>query len=285
MSAKFLVTLDVHVDELHRCPDLLNDMRAEKIDVLYVRGVYSPEMMAAICERLDHNYAGMQRTFQEDANPEVKQHSIYGFSITPSNLHKNGPPLDDYLAAAARFRPDCRRLFEGYPDYETTIVDNFRKLGGGRDITLPATRDGRHYSPSTVRFIPDGCQIPIHVGNYFLHQPVSAPLVELVDTSVQISFFVTVALPGSGGELYVYDLLYEDPRTPRDRIGNVDLAVVERNFRRETHAPGVGDLFIFNGGKYYHRVAHVQAAPHERRWTIGGFLAFAKSDPCIYFWG
>ena len=39
----------------------------------------------------------MQRTFQEDADPEVKQQSIYGFSFTPSNLHKDGPPLDEYL--------------------------------------------------------------------------------------------------------------------------------------------------------------------------------------------
>src|ERR1051325_4833039 len=57
----------------------------------------------------------------------------------------------------------------------------------GREIAVPQTRDGRHYSLSTVRFIPDGCEIPIHVGNYFLHQPVSQPLVELVDTAVQIS--------------------------------------------------------------------------------------------------
>ena len=285
MSAKFLVTLDVNAEQLDRVSDALHDMYAEKIDVLYVRDLFSQDAMASICDRLDRNEAEMQRTFQEDSNPEVKQHSIYGFSITPSNLHKNGPPLDDYLAAAARFRPDCRRLFEGHPDYETTIVEAFRRMAGGREIVLPETPDGRHYSPSTVRFIPDGCQIPIHVGNYFLHQPVSQPLVELVDTKVQISFFVTITLPGSGGDLYVYDLEYEDPRTPRDRIGNIDLETVEHNHKRETHAPGVGDLFIFNGGKYYHRVTHVKSAPHERRWTIGGFLAFAKDHSRVYFWG
>src|ERR1051325_4466841 len=190
MSAKFLVTLDVHADQVERCSDALHDIYMEKIDVLYIREVFSADTMAAICARLDHNEANMQRTLQQDANPAVKQHSIYGFSITPSNLHKNGPPLDDYLAAAERFRPDCRRLFEGYPDYETKLGEVFRRIAGGREIAVPQTRDGRHYSLSTVRFIPDGCEIPIHVGNYFLHQPVSQPLVELVDTAVQISFFV-----------------------------------------------------------------------------------------------
>lgn len=284
MGAKFLVTVDVHADEIHRCPDVLYDIYAEKIDVLYVREAFSQETMEVICERLDRNEAKMQRTMQEDANPEVKQHSIFGLSITPSNLYKNGPPLDTYLSAAANFRSACKRLFEGFPDYEDRIVEIFHQLGGGREITLPKIGDGRYYSPSTVRFVPDGCQIPIHAGNYFLHQPVSQPLAELVDVSVQISFFVPIALPGSGGELFVYDMVYEDPRTPLDNIRNVDLAAVEQIFRRETHAPGIGDLFIFNGGKYYHRVSHVRSAPHERRWTIGGFLAFAKSDPRIYFW-
>ena len=49
MSAKFLVTLDVHADQLKRCPDALHDIYMEKIDVLYVREVFSAEIMAAIC--------------------------------------------------------------------------------------------------------------------------------------------------------------------------------------------------------------------------------------------
>lgn len=285
MSTRFLNTLDVHVDQLHRYPDALRDIYDEKIDVLYIRNAYSRDTMAAICERLDRNEALMQVSHMEQENDELKQMLIYGVSITPNNIHKLGPPLDDYLAAAVKFRSACREVFAGHPDYETRITELFRVAGGGREVKVPYTSDGRDYTPSTVRYIPDGCQIPIHVGNYFLHQPVSKPLLELLDTRVQISFFIPIAMPGSGGELYVYDLLYEDARTPRDDIGNVDVPTLDREFNRETHVPGIGDLFIFNGGKYYHRVTHVKSAPQERRWTIGGFLAFAKDGQRIYFYG
>jgi len=46
--------------------------------------------------------------------------------------------------------------------------------------------------------------------------------------------------------------------------------------------PGPGDLLVFDGGRYYHRVSP-GAGAHPRR-TIGGFLAFAKDGRSLRYW-
>ncbi len=281
---KILKSIILDVGEISKIPDALRDIYLGNFDALIVKNVFTKEAMATIVSRLTDNDANLQISAQEEREPSPKHHLIYGRSITP-NAWENGPPIDDYLEAAARFRSDCRRLFEGVPDFEARVTEIFTQLAGGRDVSVPLHHDGRHYTPATVRYIPTDRQIPIHVGNYFLHLNCYDHLRTVIDLTDQLSYFVVLQTPDKGGELVVYDLLHDDPRMPEvtNERGFVDVNRVERLFNREPLAPQAGDLLIFNGGKFYHRVEFTGG--QHPRWTIGGFLAFAKEGPHVYFWG
>ena len=45
--------------------------------------------------------------------------------------------------------------------------------------------------------------------------------------------------------------------------------------------PGVGDVLIFDGGRYLHRVDWVSG--DRTRWTMGGFLMFDRSGETLFY--
>jgi hypothetical protein len=275
-------TLDVHVSELGEYPDLCLDICLGRFQVSIIRGVYSREAMETVLARLLPSEHGMPIAPQQTPDLSVEQVTMYGVGITPNSVELNGAPPDRYHASAIQFREACRRLFAGLDDYETVIDGLFRRVSGGRDIEVPRDREGRIFAPSTIRKVPPGREINMHVGNYFLTTPAYAHLNPLLAQLDQLSFFIPVSPPESGGAIEVYELQYGDPETPKSRDGFVESDVVRRRYRFESFEPGQGDMFLFNGGRYYHRVDHVVG--DRPRWTIGGFLAVGSTRPVIYYW-
>ena len=90
----------------------------------------------------------------------------------------------------------------------------------------------------------------------------------------QLSFFSPIALPEAGGELVVYHLDFHDPSRPLNEQGTLDNDVVLETVSNEVVHLSPGDLVVFAGGRWYHRVSVVQG-DHIRR-TIGGFLGFTS---------
>jgi hypothetical protein len=107
-----------------------------------------------------------------------------------------------------------------------------------------------------------------------------------------LSYFVTLSVPDGGGELIVYALEWDDtaPYAPSTTTtappsvydsSHFNFMLMER-FEKTPFRPGPGDLLIFDGGRYYHRVSQTQGDRPRR--TIGGFLAFSKARDLIYYW-
>jgi hypothetical protein len=44
----------------------------------------------------------------------------------------------------------------------------------------------------------------------------------------------------------------------------------------------VGDLALFEEGRYYHRVNEVRGS--RSRWTMGGFLAPSRDAQTLHYW-
>jgi hypothetical protein len=109
-------------------------------------------------------------------------------------------------------------------------------------------------------------------------------LTQVIDASGEISTLLPLALPENGGELEVYDVCFGDPLIDEldRRLGrdNAHQGLKDRHCLRLDVA--VGDLALFEEGRYYHRVNEVRGA--RSRWTMGGFLAPARDARTLHYW-
>jgi hypothetical protein len=276
----------IGVDELVKYPDAINDIYTRKLDIMVVKGVFSRAHMEKVVAALEDPKTVWEKTLQETLDPKQKQFYLLGESLTPYAGHPDGPDLDHYHQAAATLRAQVKTLFAGGPDFEPRVEEIFRKIAGGRKVEIPASQQRGPYAGETIRALPQGTEIPVHVGNYFLETKAYVHLSTLVTLEDQLSYFVVMRKPDEGGELIVYTLEYPDPEAPvQDRAPRSGWDDDDRGAKwpSQGFAPETGDLLLFDGGRYYHRVSRVTSA--ATRWTIGGFLGFSKgARDTVYYW-
>jgi hypothetical protein len=98
-----------------------------------------------------------------------------------------------------------------------------------------------------------------------------------------MSFYVPLVIPQNGGELRLFHTnCLKGGDSLIKRFGGEEKArphFEERGF--QIVAPGVGDLLVFDGGRWYHDVTAITAGS---RWTLGGFLAVTRDHQAVYYW-
>jgi hypothetical protein len=298
---------EVSVDDLHKFPDAIEDIIRGRYQGLIIHGVFDPETVAELTSRMDRGAAPITRTsfptpVYTDKGGLAKYRALpaertrladqeaddaRGYLMgTPMTLERDE---QRYFAAAASFRAGCRVLFEGLPDFEERMTEVFGAVAGGRQVRIPPGPGGASYAPATIRVLSEGLEIGIHADSDFIHLPLSRQVAEYADVSSQLSYFVTLRVPEDGGELVVYGLEWSDVqelRTERDSGSpgcqtNKVLSLLEQ-CDSMTFKPGPGDLLLFDGGRYYHRVTHIRGP--RARITIGGFLVVSTDDRVVYYW-
>jgi hypothetical protein len=263
--------------------DALHDIHVGKLDLLIVTGAIPARTCASVVEKLEDRSAKYRWTPQEHPDIRKKQFLLIGEPLSPYVGHPDGPELAHYYAEGAYVRAKCRELFGPEVDFERSIESCFARLGGGRKIVLPeGILPGTHYTPATLRALPPECEIPVHVGNYFITTPATRHLATLVDLDDQLSYFVPLHTPEAGGELVVYRFEWgmEPPEMTREARANWDDQ--PERWPCMSFAPSVGDLLLFNGGRFYHRVSRVKG--NRARWTIGGFVSFSPDGSSVLYW-
>jgi len=277
-------TLRFSIDEAAEHPDILFDIHRRRLDLVIVDGVLPTETCARVTTALERNAADWPWTLQETLDTRASQFRLIGESLTPYAGNPDGPTLSHYYAEAASFRTLCRDLFAGDPDFESTIERAFSLLAGGRAVELPAGVDpGTSYTPATIRNLPPGCEIPVHVGDYFYSTPGYRHLGTLVELHDQLSYFVPLQNAEGGGELVVYGAEWgkdDAPAMTRELRANWDDG--REPWPCEVFVPAPGQLLVFNGGRFYHRVNRVRG--ERSRWTIGGFLGFSPDGGSVRYW-
>ncbi len=263
----------IDVSELGRHPDALRQMYAGSLGGLVIKNVYSPDRMARVVEQLAVEATNYPRT----SFPARFKAHFYGRCLDGSD-----PALGEYLRDAERFRAETLAVFGDGAPFEARIEEMLRALAGGRDVRLPRHTDGRAYTPATIRIVLEGGQIGTHCGNEAATRPAYSHLNTLIDPTDQISYFLTLQAPLQGGELIVYSLKWSDIDESRIVGGRTQVEDLLRDAEWMAVAPSAGDLLIFDGGRYFHRVAMVVG---ERiRWTIGGFVMFARPGDIVHYW-
>jgi hapalindole-type alkaloid chlorinase len=280
--------LDIDAADLARHPSAVLDIRERRLDGVIVRGAFGPETVARVVGGLERGEPPFRCATSRGHPEDAASSHVLGPALASCT-----PDLVEYFAGAAEFRRSVRALFQGAPDFEGRMEFLFSALAGGRPVSVPAgPDDDTTYTPATFRVLPDGHGIGVHVGHAFLRLPQAKHLSTLLEVSDQLSYFIPLSVPELGGELVVYALERSDVEAtapePGEAAGDrVDDATGEAAANVElcdeaVFRPGEGDLVLFDGGRYYHRVTPVKG---PRPWrAIGGFLAFTRDHTALRYW-
>jgi hypothetical protein len=269
-----LELLEMDVSEIGRYPDALAGIMRRKRLGLVIRGAFPGEPLAAVVSRLEAGDCALSRH-----DTPFKGRS-YGAIVVLS-----GTDLTDYLAEGEKFRDACAALFQGATDYQTRMEDLLRRLAGGRKVAVPRGPDGRSYMGSSIRGVAPGGAIDLHCENETVGFPGMKHLSTLIDPRHQLSYYLTLAAPESGGEIWISRLRFSEG--PGRALLNLERDTEDTLRRVEAYggtAPRLtaGDLLIFDAGSHYHRVTPVTGA--KTRWTMGGFLALSRDHSTVYYW-
>lgn len=104
----------------------------------------------------------------------------------------------------------------------------------------------------------------------------------------QLSYFVVLQQAESGGELTIYDMLWENVKrkeSPENNdfvIDDNDKAIYLTEVKNFAVKPQPGDILIFSGGPIWHRVEDIKG--NIPRITFGGFLNFSNDNKELYYW-
>ncbi len=242
---------------------------------------FPKDALAAAVRQLEDPAAKWPWTPQQHWDVTSHQFVLLGESLTPYVDHPDGPAPDDYFANADAFRQHAATIFGGF-DFEAHLQQALGPLCGGRLLRNATDATGRRYTPATIRRLPTGTAIPLHCGDFFLETGGYEHLREVLDLTGQLSWFVPLQVPESGGVLQVTDLSWHDPAVPRLEEGFWDAPRIHATAECTDVAPGVGDLVVFDGGRWFHHVSAIGGP--TTRWTLGGFLGFTRDREVVLYW-
>jgi hypothetical protein len=181
-------------------------------------------------------------------------------------------------------------MFGGEGRFEDRICSLVSALAGGLPVSTAVGPGGRLCPFASVRVLTPGAEIGVHVGNEFAQVAQAEHFRATMDLSDQLSWFVPLTVPEGGGELVVYGVEWDDVRsqvpereghgTPHVWLEGSKAADAVRSFPCTSFAPEVGDLLVFDGGRYFHRVSRVSGGTPRR--TIGGFLGFSHGHDRVF---
>lgn len=246
---------------------------------IVVRGLYGSRQIAEVNERLSRNEPRHLRVAHGRSADNPDQEPVHYFGL---NLVNAKPDLNAYLDFAVRFRVFSAELFESLPTFEAVIRQTLERLVPPRRVLSPRFEDDRLYGPATIRIFPPGTEVPPHCGNTMLRETAQyAHLRTLVGRADQLSYFMLINKPDSGGQLVLYDLVWQASNMQNRDSVRLDYSEVV-NRRWQPVRLSAGDLIIFNGGRIYHSVTRIEGKQPRR--TIGGFLSFSRDASAIYYY-
>lgn len=181
--------------------------------------------------------------------------------------------LDAYFEAADAVRSELEAA-----GALAQVLASLRGLAGGAPVEVPTAADGRRYAALTVRVLEAGQDVAVHSEQWSWTS--MEHLRTLIDPSTHLSLYVPLVLPESGGELVVYHRPHAPPRL--DGLSPEQARAMLEPHGSTRWNPGAGDLLVFNGGRFNHRVVEVGGA--RPRVTLGGFAARSRDRTRVLLW-
>ena len=236
---------------------------AEIVDQIYagralgciVRGLVTLEAATAAIARL---HDAPRESIGGDGDAYV-----HGCMLAPTVRRPQGPELDEYLASAAAWHAPS--IFGD--DVMANIHGVMSAIANHKRVRVPLAPDGRSYASATVRVFPDAAEVPIHCDTYRV-MPGHQHLSTLTDARTQLSWYLPLSVPREGGQLAIYEARHGEPSPKLEHP--------------ELYTIGVGDLVVFDAGRYYHAITRIAGEPRR---TLAGFARLSADGTCVYAWG
>jgi len=155
------------------------------------------------------------------------------------------------------------------------LVDAFDRIGGVASTSVPGG-----YAPVTVRILRPGQEVTAHSER--VDWPSMQALKPLLDPETTLSFYVPLATSDDGGELVIYHRPPDGERPAIEGKPPETTNALLAAFGETRVRPGVGDLLLFDGGRFNHRVTPV--GERGERWTLGGFAGLDRGGRTVWIW-
>ena len=246
--------------------DWVDPIFAGDLSGLLVTGAFAPDRMAALVAWLD-THPGEWGPLAAAPFPGL----TYGAVLLTCP-----PDLVAYTEKAAALR---RGLALAGFDPGDTFLELLTRLRGGALVAPPRSAAGRDYAPVTVKRLAPGQGVAIHSeqAQWPAMQEMKAGLAAPIH---QLSTYAPMAVGQGGGELLLYHLPPEGRRPSLEGVSPERTHQMLAAFGLTVVRPRVGDLLLFDGGRFNHQVT---PCPRDERWTIGGFLA-RGNDGVLRLW-
>lgn len=278
--------IDVEFSEIEKYSSIMDDISAgtKGIDGIIIRNVFTKDEVASIKQDLSK---------VDDEGIRINEGLITipkAFSQVDQASFSSDEKLKEIFL-------DVERIWKRFGNdfrvpLKERIYEALRSISGDREMVVPAGLDDvGHYTPATFkRMLPgEGSLVP-HCGNYF-HNEFPYLFNHLGQDSYihdQMSFFITIQPAEEGGELVLYDVLWEEAEVRENHTvlhmknGKTKDLENPKQTRTQPFKPNAGDLLCFAGGRIWHRVSYVKG--NQQRITLGGFLSPSKDGTKTYFW-
>ncbi len=255
---------EAHFDDLSSQKDLVAAVVADRKVGCILRGVLRDGASGAALAKLARDAAETPRSVLCDGAYTL------GIMLAPTVAQPQGPSLEPYLQAAQGFRAETL-----LPKDDLERVQHALSiLAGGRAVVCPTAADGRRYAFATLRVFEDGASAPAHNDTY-PNLACQAELDALRDRRGQLSWYVPLSLPEDGGALTIFPLKHGDP-------GAQDPEHAVRSLEGSRYDIGVGDMVVFDGGRYAHRIERCCGRTPRR--TLGGFASLSADGASLLAW-
>jgi hypothetical protein len=236
--------------------DAVDRIYAGQLNGVVFRQLCTPHECASIVERLYGSSVPWTPYFHDPAGAKS-----LGVSLTPTERHPLGPPLDAYFASA---EADAQVFLELAAPAIERCEAAWASVAGGRPVRV--LEQPRPHRRATLREMRAGYGADRHVDTYRPSESF-AHLHQLTDRARQLSWYLVVQSAQAGGVLEV---------GARNGVGNQHdpLAAVELS---------CGDGILFDGSALWHRVTPVRG--ERARNTLGGFAALSADRRSLLYWG
>ncbi len=168
----------------------------------------------------------------------------------------------------------------------------FKSVAKNYSVSIPINKiKDKEVAPGTFRiFYPNMGGLHVHCGNLFQSQSMFyySLIKSDIDMDGQLSYFVVLQQPKEGGELTIYDLMWdqvkrkESPENNEFVLDDHDNPIYVKNLKSFAIKPKAGDILVFSGGPIWHRVEDIKG--NIPRITFGGFLNFSKDNKELFYW-
>jgi len=211
-----------------------------------------------------------------------------GYSAIPRPFNfVNDLNRQDYIEETSSFLQTLRKN-----GIEKTFQDRFHSLvvNDNTNLVLSGVENQNTFSETwcSLRILEvDQGEFPLHCGNFF--RPFNAErFAELDNVAIpeeQLSYFIMIQKPESEVAIQVYDAHWNNLKV---KVNEYTLATSEgettdlRTIECSDIELNEGDLLVFNGGDFWHRVNSFSGS--KQRITLGGFASFSNDRTEITLW-